>query len=279
MGQVRDGFCLQIAGGAQLQGDLPLGQLLQQALLLYGPHPVADALGPQLQGLADALRPGGLPSVESKGHLEGAGAGEQGGVLPGGIEGLCPSQIQGTDPLAQKTGGSVHRLPVGGLFPAPHAAEDQLAEALSPSGLPAGEGGLHHLALDQALAGVLAGSEPQLGVEEPLGPQFLHQLLDGQGQGPGGLEQLHRQVETAEIVVEAGAVRGDREQVPQPLLLWGKGDVGQPGQLAYRLKGQRAVDVQVQVNHGETPPGDVFSIIAQNRDNGKPSGTGFYSPR
>ena len=95
----------------------------------------------------------------------------------------------------------------------------------------------------------------------------------------GGLEQLHRQVETAEIVVEAGAVRGDREQVPQPLLLWGKGDVGQPGQLAYRLEGQGAVDVQVQVNHGGTPPGDVFSIIAQNRDNGKPSGTGFYSPR
>ena len=133
-------------------------------------------------------------------------------------------------------------FPVGGLLPAPHAAENQLA-AKGPAPLcrglgQAGQGGLHHLALGQALAGVLAGGKAQLGVEEPLDPQFLHQLLDGQGQGPGGLEQLHRQVETAEIVVEAGAVRGDREQVPQPLLLWGKGDVGQLGPLAYRLKGQ-----------------------------------------
>ena len=53
-----------------------------------------------------------------------------------------------------------------------HLSQNQLA-AKGPASLcrglgQASQGGLHHLALGQALAGVLGGGETQLGVEQPL---------------------------------------------------------------------------------------------------------------
>ena len=172
MGQVRHGFCLQVAGGTELQGDAAAGKLLHQAGVLPCPDAVADAGGAQLQGLPDALRAGGLPGVESKRHPQGLGVGKERLVLLGGIEGLGAGQVNGADAFSQEMGGHRNGFPVGGLLPAPHAAENQLA-AKGPAPLcrglgQAGQGGLHHLALGQALAGVLRGGETQLGVEQPL---------------------------------------------------------------------------------------------------------------
>ena len=96
------------------------------------------------------------------------------------------------------------------------------------------------------------GREANLAVEQALVPQPPCQIVPGPGEGLPALQQLYRELEAGEIVLQASAVLGDAQPGLDLTLRQGKALL--PGQRRGQPRGQGTIQMQVQVDHAKALP-------------------------
>ena len=266
--QGRHRLGLDVADDAHFQGNFALRQLPHQPLVLDGGHPVADAHGPQLQGLPHALRPRRLPGVDRPLESQALRPGEQLPKPPCVIDFLGPRQVHPADHAALLKGRrqlqgllvEALRLPV---IP-PHTAENQpQAQARVGVHAPpdAPDHRLRHLLLAEPLPGGILGGKTDLRQVHALRRHVLPQLEGHPLQGLLRLQAGHGHGEAGEIFSQAAA--GNRGLHLRPQLLHRprrQGDALLPRQLPHRLRPQGSIQMYMKFRHTVLP----FSAIFRN---------------
>lgn len=192
-----------VGGGADLQRDPMLGQVLEQAWVPTGGRAVADPFGPELgDRIPDRLRSGGLPGVRQTVQAGGPGAVEVGLELRAGHTDLGTAEAESDQRRGTVVQGDGRRaLCPGNPFLTGDVEDPPQPDAVITFGRDTGvlDG------LDEGLGGDAplhrgVRSDGQFGVPDVLGGHVLRHLIGQQPDILGGPDQVHhRQVDVHEM--------------------------------------------------------------------------------
>ena len=210
---------------------------------------MSNAFGPKLQRAVNALRAVRLTGVDGIGHLHLPGHSEHLLKIPGRIQCLRSRDVDGCHTFAQIVFGNTYRFKV--LLPvviSAHTAQDQRGAKIAS--VHAVNGRFDDLILGQSVLGVQLRRKPDLCIEHPQILQFPLQIVHGGAQCLFGLEQRDRKIEFLQIFIQIPAVLIHLEHGQQLFFLLRDSDPLHLCQFSDGRGGHRAVQMQMQVDHG-----------------------------
>ncbi len=220
---VRDRPGRDVGGGAHLQRDAVLGEVVQELRVAHRAGAVADALGPQRgQRVPDRLRPGGLTGVRYGVQALGDRPVEVGLELWPLHSDLGAAETEGDESLGPQVhgepGGLLGRLQTGLARNVEAPAQDD--PELGLRGLAGILYGLHERLLGNAAASGGEGGDGQFRVTDVLPRHVAGDLERQEPDVLRGADQIHDR----EVHVDEVAEVGEGEVVGQRL--GGGGDLG-----------------------------------------------------